>query len=297
LFRTRLLQGRYDQAGTLARQLSELSEASPDRDDLRVGAARALGSVHFYVGHDQATTLEHLAPAFAAADADRPGQYLGRLTDVIDPVITSRAYAAWATWLTGDTKEARRLSDEAVTAARRLAHPFTLCLALSFDSWLCQFEGDVDAALSRAEEGLARSLEHGFVFWVGWARVLIAWAASKRGALDQVSEMRLGVEQWQVQGSQLGKTYFVGLIASVLLDAHEYDQCLTVVDEALDLVAELGEHFWESELLRLKAEALSGLGAPTATVHEVLDAAESLARSQGAWALHRRIEATRSAIA
>ena len=129
LFRVRLLQARYERAESIAQRLDAIARAAPHRVELTAGALRVLGGVKFYRGGDQRDTLDCLDAALALPDAERPGAYLGSLTDVVDPTITCRSYAAWANWVVGNGKEARRLSDESISAARRLAHPFTLCLA------------------------------------------------------------------------------------------------------------------------------------------------------------------------
>lgn len=294
LHRTRMLQAKYPQARELGNRLADLAEANPQKTEFTVGVGRALGSLAFYLGHDQHVTLAHLERTLTAPDAGVPGAYLAGLNDVVDPVITSQLYAAWATWLTGNPKEARRLSDAAVAAARNFGHPFTLCLALCFDTWLCQFEGDAELTIRRASESLERATAHGFPFWIGWARVLGAWGEARLGSTDALEEMRAGLAAWMAQGSKLGVTYFLGLIASVEMDVGDVVAADATLGEALHLVDELDEHFWEAELLRLRASVDRARGAADTDVDATLDRAARVARSQGADALVERIDATRS---
>ena len=222
-----------------------------------------------------------------------PGAYLGDLNDVVDPIITCRSYAAWMQWLMGNPETTRQLSNDAITAARRLAHPFTVGLALCFDTWLCQFEGDAAATAERAAEGREHADLHGFPFWVGWADVLLGWARTQRGDADGVTEMRDGIRKWEAQGSRLGKTYFLGLVGqgeALMGDAETADRTL---DDALELTVTMGERFWLPELLRTKAEVSATLGQSSAIVHALLDDAHRLATAQGAVALLSRIDSTR----
>ena len=294
LFRVRLLQARYERAVSLARQLDKMARAAPHRVELTAGAERALGSVLFYTGQDQALTLDHLQRALGLPDADRPGAYLGSLTDVVDPIITSRAYAAWTHWIMGDSKTARQMSDDAVHAARRLGHPFTICLALCFDSWLCQFESDVPATITRAEEARTLSAEHGFTFWVGWADALLAWGRAMLGDVASVDDLWAGIERWQAQGSRLGETYFVGLAGHAQAVGGDLAAAGVTLDGALRLVDSMDEHFWEPELLRLRAEVLRADGGDPSRVDDLLERARQCAVPQGARALELRIEASRS---
>lgn len=290
LFRVRLLQARYERASALARQLDEMATAAPHRVELTAGSERALGSVLFYTGHDQTRTLHHLQNVLSLPDADRPGAYLGSLTDVVDPVITSRSYAAWTNWIIGNPKAARQLSDDAVHAARRLAHPFTVCLALCFDSWLRQFESDVAATIATAEEARGLAAEHGFTFWVGWADVLLSWGRGMLGDTTAVDALWAGIDGWQAQGSRLGKTYFVGLAGHVQAVSGDLDAAAATLDDALELVESMDEHFWQPELHRLRAEVLRGCGGDPAQVGALLERARERAVAQGASALVERID-------
>ncbi len=291
LFRTRLLAGNYTEAEEIAAQLTDMSAAQPDRTAWVVGAARASGSIAFYRGVDHRRTLELLGAVLDAPDADRAGAFLGDLNDVVDPVITSRAYAAWTQWLLGEQKQARESSDRALLDARRLGHPFSLGLALSFDSWLTQFEGDVDATIDRAVEALDHARAHDFPFWVGWAKVLLAWGAGRRGDPDAPGDMRVGIDRWQAQGSRLGISYFQALVADTEMHLGDLDAARATLDQAVHLAEEMGEYFWMPEMLRLCALIDRRSGRPGADV--LLDRAAELATSQHAVALLERIDLTR----
>lgn len=291
LFRTRLLAGSYAAAQSLGEQLAQLAASEPTRVAWTVGAGRALGSVSFYRGDDQRETLELLDTVLTAPDADRAGAYLGELNDVVDPVITCRSYAAWSLWLRGETKQARESSDRAVLDARRLGHPFSLGLALSFDTWLAQFEHDVDATIARASEALDHARAHGFPFWVGWAEVLLAWGAGQQGDPAAPDDMRAGIERWQAQGSRLGVTYFHALVADGEVRIGDLDAAGSTLDRAIALAEEMDEGFWLPEMLRMRADVDRRAGRDTAD--ELLHRALDLAQAQGSVGLLRRIEESR----
>ena len=119
-----------------------------------MAASRAAGCVRVYRGDDNVEALRALEHAIATDARQRDtGPHGPALNDVADAGITSRAYASWALWLQGRTAEANAMSDSAVDQARSLGHPFTLALALSFDSWLRQFQGDVAAVRTTGGRG------------------------------------------------------------------------------------------------------------------------------------------------
>ena len=102
-----------------------------------------------------------------------------------------------------------------------------------------------------------------------------------------------GIEQWQAQGSALGKTYFLGLAAHMEALAGDIDAAAATLDGALELVDDLGEHFWQAELLRLRAEVARSAGDPDTRVAELLTRARDRAQAQGALALVDRIDVSR----
>lgn len=290
LFRTVLLRGEYDRAEELARRLEALAKAEPHRAALAVGANRALGSTRVYRGDDHRETFAFLQAALDAPDAQRPGAYLGDLDDVVDPIVTCRSYAGWIQWLMGNPELARQYSNEAITAARRLAHPFTVGLALCFDTWLCQFEGNVAATIDRAAEGREHAAIHGFPFWVGWADVQLGWGRAQHGDANGVDDMRKGIAAWEAQGSRLGKTYFLGLVAAGEMRMGDHEAADRTLDDAMALTATMHERFWLPELLRCKAEVGTHLQRPAEQVQALLAEGRRVATAQGAVALLARME-------
>ncbi len=222
IFRMHLLRAEYFVALDVADRLVALAARS-DRPELKVAASRAVGSVLVYCGDDKAEALRALQHAIATdaayGDSDRRGP---ALNDVADAAVASQAYAAWTLWLQDRTDEANAMSDAAVAHARALGHPFTLALALSFDSWLRQFQGDVAAVRARADEVWTFAIEQGFGFWIGWASIMRGWATAGEGDLTSgAGQIRQGLVDWQATGSQLGTTYFLALLADVLGQAGE----------------------------------------------------------------------------
>ena len=76
-----------------------------------------------------------------------------------------RAYAAWALWLLGYPDQALKRSQEALTLAQELSHPFSLAYALSMLPCSHQFRREGQAAQERAEAVMALATEQGFPFF------------------------------------------------------------------------------------------------------------------------------------
>jgi predicted ATPase len=290
MFRVRMLRAEYATALDIGNRLEHLASLS-GRPSLAIAAHRALGATRFYVGDNPTGALAHLEKAIRLHEerGEAVGETLKELNDVADPVVTCRAYAGWLLWLLGRREEARAMSDRAIAEARQLGHPFTLALALCFDAWLCQFSNDPGATKTSAAEALAFSAEQEFPFWAGWAATLEGWARVRQGEAEAgIAQMRQGLVDWQSTGSQLGKTYFLILLADGLRLSGRPREGLDTLDEALRLARETGEGFCLSELHRFQGELLLTASEDRARAEEAIRLAVKVAHEQGAVVLEAR---------
>jgi class 3 adenylate cyclase/predicted ATPase len=292
-WRVHLLRADYARALEFGHQLLRLAETSGNETQL--GAAhRALGSTLYYLGDDPATARGHLEQVTSseALARDRTS-FLDELHDVVDPWITCHAYQAWTMWLTGRPGEARQLSDRAIELSRELQHPFTRALALSFDSWLCQWQGDVEAVQVRAGDALAIAKEQGFQFWVGWDEIMLGWAHAASGEMQTGLEtMARGLANWHAVGSELGTTYFLTLMAETQRDAGQLDEAWRSLDAAEEVAERTREGWWSPEVRRLRGELLWRRGAPVEEVEHQLNLALELAVRRSASSLALRAAVT-----
>jgi class 3 adenylate cyclase/predicted ATPase len=292
-WRVHLLRAAYPRAKEFAEQLLRLAEASgnPTHD---AAAHRALGSTLFYIGDDPAAARSHLELVIGSDALERSRMsFIEDLHDVVDPWITCHAYQGWALWLVGKTAQARQLSDRALALSTEIQHPFTRALALSFDAWLCQWEGDADAVRERANDALAVSREQGFEFWIGWNEVMIGWAIAASGDTERgLDAMRRGLVDWRAVGSELGTTYFLALMAEAYCDAGRLDAAWDSLDAADEVANRTGEGWWAPEIRRLRGDLLLRRGAPLDEVERELGAALQLARGRAARSLELRAEAS-----
>ena len=295
-WRVHLLRAAYARAREFARQLLRLAELSENATHT-AAAHRALGSTLFYLGDDPAAARAHLELVIGSAALERTRMsFIEELHDVVDPWITCHAYQAWALWLAGRTEEARAMSDRALALSEELQHPFTRTLALSFDAWLYQWEGDVAAVRERAKDALAIAREQGFGFWIGWGEVMLGWSDAASGASAAGLEaMRRGLADWRAVGSELGTTYFLTLMAEAHRDAGQLGEAWQALDEADRVAKRTGEGWWAPEVRRVRGELLRARGAPCDEVEHELKAALELARSRSARSLELRAEASLAA--
>lgn len=132
--------------------------------------------------------------------------FIEDLHDVVDPWITCHAYQGWALWIGGRPAAARQMNDRALALSQELQHPFTRALALSFDSWLCQWRGDVDAHRRSARSLSLRVAVTLAEFWL------------ERGRGGEASAL-LDVELAQLNGVEAGEDAGVRQARALLASA------------------------------------------------------------------------------
>src|SRR5262249_25022328 len=157
---------------------------------------------------------------------------------------------------------------------------------------LHQCRRDTHRVLVCVEASGAIAAEHGFSFWLAGAAVLRGWALAMNGAADAgLGILRQGLRDWLATGSRTYETYYLGLLAEVLLGQGQVERSAEVLEEALAVARQTGEGLYEAELHRLRGELLCSQ-EPTApaVVHAeaAFRRASEIARQQGAQSFELR---------
>src|SRR5262249_41124390 len=162
-------------------------------------------------------------------------------------------------------EQAWQRSQEALTLAQELAHPFSEAYALVYAAMLSLARREGQAAQEWAEATIALCTEQGFPFWLAGGTVLRGWALAARGQRDEgITQMRQGLAAWRATGAELLSPYFLTLLAEAYRAGGQADEGLRVLAEALALVDKTDERWWEAELHRLKGELLLALSTANA---------------------------------
>jgi predicted ATPase len=226
-----------------------------------------------------------------------------------DPGATSLYYAALALWYLGYPDQALQRSQQAVTLAQDLSHPFSLAFALEGMAEIYQFRREAQRTQERAEALMTLSTEQRFAFWLVSATVLRGWVLAEQGqGTEGIAQICQGLAAWQAMGEALYQPRFRALLAEIYGNVGQTEAGLTVLAEVLAEVHTNGLCYCEAELYRLKGMLLQGVGGSSeaeACFHQALDvarrqqakswelrAATSLARlwqQQGKWAEAREL--------
>ena len=278
-------------AQQLAEQCRAMGAAANDQDLLML-AHHAAGVTLSALGEHSAA-LRELRQAIAIHDPDRHastafayGQDFG---------VVCRSQAAFSLWFLGYPEEARRLNEEAVALAERLNHPYSLAAALDFSAWVDQLRGDSVAAQKHAENAIAISIKHDFVFWLLTAMILRGWALTASNRVEEgIAQMLQALAGYEQTGAGILRPYYLALLADVYRRIGKETEAIQRLDEAEAAVQANDERWWEAELYRLKGEltlmqaSQSTRSDSEKTAESYFDKARRVASNQGAKSLELR---------
>jgi predicted ATPase len=174
-----------------------------------------------------------------------------------DAGVLCRSYAAAALWYLGYPDQAWAHSQEAVTLAHQLAHPFSLNVALGEAAMFHQCRREGQATQERAEATLVLATAQGFLHWRARGAVLRGWALVQQGQVQEgIEQITQGLQAYRATGAQLALPHYLALLAEAYGTMGQPEVGLTVLTEALTLVDQTGVRLWEAELYRLKGALL-----------------------------------------
>jgi predicted ATPase len=158
--------------------------------------------------------------------------------------------------LLGYPDKALASTAESLALAERIAHPFTLSIALTLSSvvYLNRREPERALSLVEAAEVLAAEQRLSLLLEPGMLR---GAALVEQGAVDEaIARIREGVTEW----ARLGRTFFLpyglAFLAEGLARHGNRTAALAALREGLEKAGATGEHGWDAELHRLTGTVL-----------------------------------------
>jgi len=240
-------------AYTLSEQFLTLAQQAHDPVMLPA-AHRAVGTTLFFLGAPT-DAYTHFAQGIALSDSQQ--HHVAVLLYGEDAGVVCRSFAAWALWCQGYPDQALARSQEAVTLARQMAHPFSLGFALGHAAMIHAFRREGRAAQECADAAISLTTEQGFPFWMAWSALLRGWALAQQGQAQEGREqMPQGLMTYGATGVELVRPYFLSLLAEAQGTLGEPEAGLTALAEALTLADTTGERWCEPELYWLKGALL-----------------------------------------
>jgi len=286
LWRCYQIRGALHTAQELGDQLLTLAQHQDD-PTLRLAAHAALGSTRYFLGefaparlHLEQGIAQHTRHPHRAADA-RYGE---------DPGGQCYQYLAFALWFLGYSDQALQRSHAARTLAQALAHLATQALALFSAARLRQFRRDVPEAHELAEATIAVSAEHGNAYQLAHGTVMHGWALFQQGQHEEgLEQMHQGLAALRTAGGEVGRPYFLTLLADAYGTVAQADTGLSLLTEARTIMDQNGQRFVDAECHRLEGELRLHQTEPDASQAEgYFQQALDIARQQQARSLELR---------
>ncbi len=243
------MSGGSAAARPLSVRLLSMTERDGD-DGLRLQAHHSAWATSAFAG-DPASTRVHTDAGRLLYDPEKHAShrfvYGGH-----DPGACALLLGAQAEWLLGHPDKALASAADSLALAERVAHPFTLSLALTFFAVLHLNRREPEQALMRvaavealaAEQRLSLALEPGLLRGAALIR--------RRAVEEALGQIREGV----TRSTRLGRPYGLAFLAEGLAQQGDRAAALAALREGLDLARTSGEHWWDAELHRLTGTVL-----------------------------------------
>jgi tetratricopeptide (TPR) repeat protein len=279
-------QARLRTAEALGQQLLDLAQRQRDPVWMREGHL-ALGGVAFYLG-DLVAARAHLEQSQGLPAPIEPA-ILSFPRGYESEVIHGSRFAL-VLWLLGYADQAQQWSQKALALAEQQGDPSSLAYAVVYATLLAQFHRDV-AAIQAHIEALRHALAvEDFAYRVEQGHILQGWALAMQGEAGAgLGLIHHGLVATEGTGLKLFRPYLLALLAEAHGQAAQHEAGLQVLAEALTLVAETEECWWEAELYRLQGVLLLQLPSPDVLQAEACcQQALAVARAQQAKSLELR---------
>jgi adenylate cyclase len=249
------VRAEHQRARGLGEEALNLAQRAKDPQQVAVGHWH-LGFILFSLGEYSPARahLKHMISFYEPHQHHHPLVVLRGL----DAGLSALAYDACCLWCLGYPDEALRKSQEALTLARELDHPFSLADVLTYGGCLFNRMGrDAGALKDNAEELVRLSVEKGLAGWLPIGTCFRGEALVMLGQVQEgIAQMREGITASLSIGERCHMSGSLLSLAEAYAKAGQTEKATATLDDAQSLVEKTEERHWESELHRLRAELL-----------------------------------------
>lgn len=245
----------YGQCNAVANQLLQLATHS-DNAAVRLTADHVLWTMSLYAG-DFMRARHHAEQGIAWY---RPELHhsLTAAHAGHDPGMCCRVFAAYALWYLGYPDQARQRSQDAVDLARQVAHPFSLCMALTLGAEVHLLCRQPNVAQAYLEEALTLAQMHGFTSWLELGAIFQGWAWVQIGQAEAgIHRMLYGLDANRAMVGEESGLHCFAQLAEAYGKVGRPAEGLALLEKALE-VSDKNKlrHWnqWRSELYRLQGE-------------------------------------------
>lgn len=267
LFGFYLVRAEHQAAHAVAEQLLGLAQHQHD-SALLLGAHRALGVILLNVGAFAPARM-HLEQGIALYNPQLHATPQAIPGSTRNYGVSCCVQLAQALWALGYPAQALQRSQEALTMAHALAHPYGLVDTLYECCQLHASRQEWETAQAQAETLLALATEHGFPRHAAHGAFSRGTALAMQGrGPDGIAQMHQGLAALQATGTGLGMPRFLAQLCQAYGQVGQVKEGLHLLAQALAMVENTGERSFEAELHRLHGELLLRQAVPEAPAAE-----------------------------
>ena len=246
-----LVNSDFPKAETLAEQLIGLAHTANDHAFL-ADAYRAKGETLLWSG-EFSQARAYFEKGIDLTDARRQHSAFAE-----NPGVSCRFFSAIALWFLGYPDQALLRSQEAVTMAQEMAHPFSLSAAHHFAAWLHLLRKESQTTMHHAEAAMTIAVDQGFVFFIAYDTMLKGWATAEQGQMKNgISMLREGLDAFQATGAKILVPQWMVVLAELYGKLGQTEEALSTL-AAAQILSEKnnGELYYLAEMFRLRGQLL-----------------------------------------
>lgn len=243
----------HQAARATAEQFLSLALQQPD-SGLQLMGHRIVGLSALAQGEFQ-TSLAHLNQAVALYDPHQHPALAFQYGQ--EPGMAALCIRGWVLWLLGYPNQALESGNAAFKLARAAGetHLYSLAYALVWIATLHQFRRNLQDVQDLAQEICKLCETQNFQYPLAKAECHRGWALAEKGQVREgIAQIQQGLARLQSTQGRWEAPYFMGLLAEAHAKAGEPRDGMGVLADALAMVNETGEYFWQAELLRLQGK-------------------------------------------
>ena len=207
---------------------------------------------------DLTSARTHIEQGFALYDPQKHKHH-AFLYGGHDPGVCCGAFATPVLWQLGYPEQALRRSQDALSLARQLSHPYSTAHALFWAAWLQYHRGEPEALQALVEESIALASEHGFSQRLAQGNIMRGWLlveeGDKQAGIAQMLECAAAEEGRRT--SVRVNVYYAALLAEAYRKTGQPVEGLKIITKALASVQQQAAfRHYEAELYRIQGELL-----------------------------------------
>jgi class 3 adenylate cyclase/predicted ATPase len=273
------LRGELDLARRLDDDLLRLSWQRNDSAGLVLGHLSS--GLNLMLAGRFASSRSHLEEALGLYDPTSH-RYLVDQAGTSHPHVTSQSHLGIVLSCLGFLDQALARSSAAIAEARRVNHPRSLAVSLTYGSRLLSIIGEIAALDERADQLVAVTTEQGFPVWRAAGTIYRGWVRVRNGDVAEgITILHSGSAAYRATGMGVFMPHFIALLAGACEIAGRFDEAATQLGEALQIIEGTGERWFAAELNRSKGQLLLRQGHVQAG-EELYQKALGIAREQEA---------------